>query len=142
MKSKKKPDNVVFDEDAQSYNAYLKPYATDVGAPKITSNDTVAWKNRNIHAVNKQISAKYLELKAEYDALMDQFEYNNLVYSAQFNFEPVVGHTYHLYRNKKQEAFLSVIGPHECNFDYLGTFNLSADKTWQRLETFESKNED
>ncbi len=138
MTSKKKPDNVVFDEKSQTYTASLKPYATDIGAPAITTTDTVAWKNRNIHAVNKQINAKYLELKAAYDLMMEQFEYNNLVYSAKFNFEPVIGYIYHLYRNKKQEAFLSVIGPKECNFDYIGTFKLNADKIWERLETFES----
>ena len=141
MSSKKKPDNVVFDEDSQTYNAGLKPYATDVGAPSITTTDTVAWKNRNIHTVNKQINAKYLDLKSQYDEMMEQFEYNNLVYSAKFNFEPVIGYTYYLYRNKKQEAFLSVIGPNECNFDYIGTFKLNADKMWERLETFEPKNE-
>ncbi len=142
MCAKKKPDNVVYDSDEQKYTASLKPYATDVGAPVITTSDTVAWKNRNIHAVNKQISAKYLELKAEYDAMIAQFEYNNLVYSAKFNFEPVIGNTYHLYRNKNQEPFLSVIAPRECNFDYIGTFKLNADKMWERLETFESQNED
>ncbi len=142
MTTEKKPDNVVFDEETQTYNAALKPYATDVSAPVISTGDTVAWKNRNIHAVNKQINAKYLELKAEYDAVMEQFEYNNLVYGAKFNFEPVIGYTYHLYRNKKQEAFLSVIGPLECNFDFIGTFKLNADKMWERLDNFVPKYED
>ena len=100
MCAKKKPDNVVYDADEQKYTASLKPYATNVGAPVITTSDTVAWKNRNILAVNKQISTKYLELKAEYDAMIAQFEYNKLVYTAKFNFEPLIGNTYHLYRNK------------------------------------------
>lgn len=134
MSSKKKPDNVVFDEESQKYTASLKPYATDVGAPAIRTSDTIAWKNRNIHAVNKQINAKYIELKAEYDAMIEQFKYNNLVYSAKFNFEPIIGYTYHLYRNKNKEAFLSVIAPNECNFDYVGTFKLNADKMWERLQ--------
>jgi hypothetical protein len=134
MHKKKKPDNVVFDSETQQYNASLKPYATDIGAPAITTTDTVAWKNRSIHTVNKQVNAKYLELKAAYDALMDEFEYNNLVYSAKFSFEPVIGYTYHLYRNKKEEAFLSVIAPHECNFDFVGTFKLNADKMWEQLK--------
>lgn len=134
MSTKKKPDNVVFDEESQKYMASLKPYATDVGAPAISTTDTVAWKNRNIHAVNKQINAKYLELKAEYDVMIEQFEYNTLVYSAKFNFEPIIGYTYHLYRNKNEEAFLSVIAPNECNFDYVGTFKLNADKMWERLQ--------
>jgi hypothetical protein len=134
MSKKKKPDNVVFDEDSQKYTASLKPYATDVGAPAISTTDTLAWKNRNIHAVNKQINAKYVELKAEYDAMIEQFEYNNLVYNAKFSFEPVIGYTYHLYRDKNEEAFLSVIAPSECNFDYIGTFKLNADKMWEQLK--------
>ena len=135
MSSDKKPDNVVFDEENQKYTASLKPYATDIGAPKISTIDTVAWKNRNIHAVNKQINAKYLELKEEYDSMIKQFEYNKLLYSAKFTFEPIVGYIYHLYRNKNQEAFLSVIAPNECNFDYVGTFKLNADKMWEQTHT-------
>ncbi len=130
---KKKPDNIVFNEEENRYDASLKPYATNIGAPAITTTDTVAWKNTNIHKVNKQVKAKYDELKAEYDILMKQFEYNNLIYSAKINFEPIAGQIYHLYKNKKQEPFLSIIGPAECNFDHLGTFRLNADKMWESL---------
>jgi len=133
MSIKKKPDNVVFNEKSQQYDAALKPYATNTGAPVITSSDTVAWKSRNIHKVNNQISAKYKELKSEYDAMMEQFEYNKLVYSAKFNFEPTVGEHYHLYRDKNKHSFLSVIAPDECNFDHIGSFRLNADQMWERL---------
>ena len=75
----KKPDNVVFDEESNSYDASLKAYGTNVGAPTITTPDTVTWKNVNIDKVNKQVKARYDELKAEYDALMEKFEYNNLI---------------------------------------------------------------
>ncbi|MBW1296626.1 DUF2452 domain-containing protein [Aquimarina litoralis] len=131
--SDKKPDQVVFNEEENKYDAALKPYATDVGAPTITIPDAVAWKNTNVHKVNKQVKAKYDELKAQYDVLMEQFEYNNLVYNAKFTFEPIVGETYHLYRNSNEEPFLSIIAPTECNFDHLGTFRLNADKMWERL---------
>jgi len=86
-----------------------------------------------IHKVNKQVKAKYDELKAEYDALIQQFEYNNLVYSAKFNFEPIVGELYHLYKNKEQQPFLSIINPNECSFEHLGSFRLNADKMWEQL---------
>ncbi|MBQ4820404.1 DUF2452 domain-containing protein [Aquimarina sp. MMG016] len=129
----KKPDNVVYNEKEKRYDAALKPYATSVGAPVITTKDTIAWKNTNIHKVNKQVKAKYDELKAEYDALMEQFEYNNLVYNAKFNFEPIVGEVYYLYKNKKEEPFLSIISPSECSFKYLGSFRLNADKMWESL---------
>lgn len=127
----KKPDNVVFDEETQRYNAALMPYATSVGAPIITTPDTVTWKNVNIDKVNKQVKAKYDELKAAYDALMEKFEYNNLIYSAKFNFEPIVGEIYHLYRDKRQQPFLSIIAPNQCRFDYVESFRLNADKMWE-----------
>ncbi|MBQ4804431.1 DUF2452 domain-containing protein [Aquimarina sp. MMG015] len=132
--SDKKPDQVVYNEEEKRYDAALKPYATGVGAPVITIPDTVAWKNTNVHKVNKQVKAKYDELKAQYDVLMEQFEYNNLIYNAKFTFEPIVGEVYHLYRNIKEESFLSIIAPSECSFDHLGTFRLNADKMWEQLQ--------
>ncbi|WP_298418351.1 DUF2452 domain-containing protein [uncultured Kordia sp.] len=130
----KRPDNVVFDEETNTYNPGLMPYGTNVGAPAITTPDTVTWKNVNIDKVNKQVKARFDELKAEYDALMEKFEYNNLIYSAKFNFEPIVGEIYHLYRDKKQQPFLSIIAPSQCSFDFVGSFRLSADKMWEVVE--------
>ncbi len=128
---KKKPDNVVYNEKEKRYDAALKPYATNTGAPVITTTDTAAWRNANIHKVNKQVKARYDELKTQYDALIKQFEYNELIYNAKFSFEPVVGELYHLYKNKKQEPFLSIISPVECSFEHLGSFRLNADKMWE-----------
>ena len=48
MAEDKKPDNVVFNVETQKYDAALKPYATSVGAPVITTTDSIAWKNRSI----------------------------------------------------------------------------------------------
>ncbi|UZO82414.1 DUF2452 domain-containing protein [Aquimarina sp. ERC-38] len=130
----KKPDQVVFNEEENKYDAGLKPYATDVSAPAITTVDTIAWKNSNINKVNHQIKTRYDKLKEEYDALMAEYEYNNLVYQARFNFEPIVGQTYHLYKDKKEQLFLSIIAPSECNFHFLGSFQLTADKLWQKMD--------
>jgi hypothetical protein len=132
MKKKKKPDQVVYNTETERYDASLKPYATDVSAPVITTTDTIAWKNRNINKVNKHIQAKYNELKSAYDKMMAQYEYNNLVYSAHFNFEPVVGHTYHLYKRANDSTFLSIIAPEECDFNHLGSFYLSTDGIWHK----------
>ena len=100
----KKPDLVVFDEEDQKYNAGLLPYATNASAPKITSTDLTGWKNTNISKANHQINTEYEKLKNAYDKLIEQYEYNSLVYNAQFNFEPIVGQTYHLYIKENQES--------------------------------------
>lgn len=134
MSKDKKPDQVVFNEDSQQYDAALKPYATSVGAPSIVVTDTSSWKDRGVHKANKQIKAKYLELKAEYDKMIEALEYNNLVYNARYNFEPIIGETYHLYRDKKDEPFLSILTPNTCNFDYIGSFQLNSEHLWKKVD--------
>ena len=78
MKEDKKPDNVVFNNEIQKYDAALKPYA-------------------------------------------------------KFNFEPIIGEVYHLYKRENGETFLSIIAPEECNFHALGSFYLNADQIWEKI---------
>ncbi len=127
-----KPDNVVFNPITEKYDAALKPYATSVGAPVITTTDTVTWKNRSINKVNHKVKAKYLELKDEYEKLMEEFNFNNLIFNSKFNFEPIIGDTYHLYQRNNGETFLSIIAPHECNFDSIGSFYLNTELIWEK----------
>jgi hypothetical protein len=129
----KKPDAVVFDVETQKYDAALKPYATNVGAPVITTTDTIAWKNRSINKLNHKVPTRYQEIKAQYEQLMQEFEYNNLIYSAKFAFEPIIGDLYHLYKRENDEIFLSIIAPDQCNFNSLGSFRLNADQIWEKV---------
>lgn len=125
----KKPDNVVF-SDENGYNASVLPYATNVGAPAIRMDDVVSWKNRNISTVNKEFENKFKELKSQYENLMQEFEFNELVYSAKFSFEPIMGEIYHLYTGEDGVNFLSLISPQEWNREHVGTFKLNSDKKW------------
>jgi len=133
MTEDKKPDNVVFNLKTKQYDAALKPYATSVGAPVITATDTTAWKNRSINKVNHKVQSRYLELKAEYDKMMQEFEYNKLIFDAKFTFEPIIGEVYHLYKRENGESFLSIIAPEQCNFNALGSFYLNADQIWEKI---------
>ncbi|SRX55781.1 DUF2452 domain-containing protein [Aequorivita sp. CIP111184] len=133
MIDKKKPDNVVFNTETQRYDAALKPYATSVGAPVITTTDTTTWKNRSINKINHKINAKYLELKAEYEKMISEFEYNTLIFNSEFSFEPVIGEIYHLYQREKGTRFLSLIAPEQCNFKHSGSFYLNVDQTWEKV---------
>lgn len=129
----KKPDNVVYSEK-EGYNASLMRYGTNVGAPVIQIDDVVAFKSRGIRNVNKEFENKFNELKQQYESLMKEFEYNELVYSAKFSFEPVIGELYHLYRGADGLNFLSLISPTECKREHLGTFLLNSDKKWIFIE--------
>ncbi|SEB44272.1 Protein of unknown function [Tenacibaculum sp. MAR_2009_124] len=129
----KKPDSVVYNEETNEYDAYLKPYGTSLTAPKIDLPNSVSWKKQNITLANKQIKASFDELKKEFESLYHKFAHNELVYSAKFTFEPIVGETYHLYKNEKGN-FLSLLKPSECSFNYLGSFRLDSDKIWNKIE--------
>ena len=109
-------------------------YPTNVGAPVIHIDNLVSWKSRGISTVNKQFENKFNELKVQYDNLMKEFENNELVYNANFSFEPVIGETYHLYRGDDGYNFLSLISPAEWNKEHLGTFQLNSDKKWIAIE--------
>ena len=133
MVKEKKPDNVVFNTETQKYDAYLKPYATSVGAPVITATDTIAWKNRSINKLNHKVQTRFKEIKEQYDQLMQEFEDNRLINEAKFTFEPIIGQHYHLYRRDNGDNFLSIIAPNECNFKSIGSFYLNADQIWEKV---------
>ena len=138
MTTSKKPDNVVFNQAEQKYDAGLKAYTTNLGAPSITIPDTTAWKNRSINKVNHKIQTKYLELQKAYKEMLEEFEYNKLIYHSKFSFEPVIGETYHLYKRDNGETFLSIIAPHLCKFNYIGSFKLNAESIWEKMNDYEN----
>lgn len=133
MNKNNKPDNIVYNSETNSYDASLKPYGTNVGAPVIELSDTVAWKNRSITKVNQKVAAKYNQLRVEYEKLLAEFDYNKMVFEAKFSFEPVIGEVYHLYKKENGENFLSLIAPEQCKFDFIASFYLNADQTWDKV---------
>ena len=131
----KKPDNVVYNEEEQRYDAALKPYATNVGAPAITTADNSAWKLANIKEVNESFQARFQDIHKQFEKLTAQYKRNQLVYNAKFNFQPQLGQTYHLYKDEQLQPFLSIIAPQECSFDYVGSYRINADKLWEEVQT-------
>jgi hypothetical protein len=126
------PDQVVFNSESGRYDASLKSYGTNLSAPKIETLDTGLWKSNNIRRVNSQFKARYQALKDAFESFSEEFEYNNKVYASKFNFEPVVGEIYYLYKNKAGHDFLSIIPSDECNFEFQGAFYLNEDKVWKK----------
>ena len=45
----------------------------------------------------------------------------------------VIGDTYHLYVNNKEEVFLSLICPNEWNQKYVGSFKLDSSEKWIKV---------
>lgn len=132
MTSKKKPDNIVWTEEA-GYNASILPYGTSLSAPAIIPEDVASWKTRGVTKVNNQFSAKFNEIKEEYRKLIEEFKWNDLVYNATYSFEPVVGEVYHLYSRESGELFLSLIEPTQWKRDYVASFRLESTQKWVKV---------
>jgi hypothetical protein len=100
MEKEKKPDIVVWDEE-KGYYAKNLPYASDLGAPAIKVDDVKGWRQREVVNANHVFESKFNEIKAEYEKLILEYDLNQFIYSkVEYNFIPVVGHTY---RTKSME---------------------------------------
>ena len=126
----KKPDNIVWDDNKQKYNASILPYSTNVGGPVIKLDDVGAFKERGVNRVQKTFSAKYKELVDEYNNLIDEVELNNMIYNSKYSFEPVIGEIYHLYIGKDGKYFLSLISPREWNMEFIVSVRLNSEHKW------------
>ena len=122
----KKPDNV-------SDNPGILPYGSNVGAPAIKLENLQTWKDTRVQSVNKQFESRLLELKKEYDNLIEEYKWNDLVYQSKFNFEPVINKVYHLYYSKDRKVFLSLVEPHEWNKEHIGSFKYNYDNKWIKI---------
>lgn len=131
----KKPDLIVFDEKTGRYDASIKEYGTNVGAPSITTTNVKTWKNVGISKVNHMLKQKFNELQEEYDRMMEEYKWNDLIYNTEYNFEPIIGEIYHLYEREDASIFLSVIPPNSFKqFKCLGSFQLTFEKVWRKIE--------
>jgi len=134
FQKKERPDNVVFDQETQSYHSHLLPYGTNIGAPKITPTGVTAWKNSATSTFNHAFANKIELLKKNYEQLIDEYKLNEMLYQAQISFEPIIGQVYHLYQDDgHDEQFLSLIPPDSWNMKYIGSFSLNHEKVWQRV---------
>ena len=122
----KKPDNFV-------ENPGLLSYGSNIGAPSISKDDIDGWKMIRVDKVNKQFGNKFLEIKKEFEKLIEDYKWNELVYKSKFNFEPVIGETYHLYYNKVGNIFLSLVEPDQWDYEFIGSFRLNYDNKWSKI---------
>ena len=135
MKGRKKndkPDMVVYDDEKGFYQRELT-YGSNIGAPAINIEDIKGWKSNQANKANKQFRTKYEELKNEYRKLIDEVNWNELVYSSNYSFIPTIGEIYHLYIREDDTMFLSLISPEQWNKKYVGSFQLDSTQKWIKV---------
>ena len=112
----------------------ILPYGSNVGAPSIKPTDISSWKEQKVVTTNHYFSSRFDEIKKDYLKLMDEYEWNTLVYNAEFKFKPVMGKVYFLYQKDDGKLFLSLIEPNEWDKIFIGAFKLISDNRWERIK--------
>lgn len=130
---KKKPDLVVWSEEKGYYSKELT-YGSSVGAPAIKMENVGGWKQMQANTVNKHFKSKYDDLKEQFQKLVDEVNWNELVYSSKYSFIPVMGEVYYLYAKDDDTTFLSLISPDSWNQKYIGSFRLDWSQKWVKVD--------
>jgi len=120
---------------AESSQAFL-PYPVSTLSPRIVPTDLSSFKARGVSEVERDLQQKLSEIREDYLAAIDHFNWNKLVYEADISFEPVVGGTYYLY-DANGRHLLSMIGPGEWPMRHLATVRLNVDRQWHIVATAE-----
>ena len=123
----KKPDNIVYDNINNKYDAFKKKYPT--------SFNSTSFYPENIKELSLEsqpyFKKKFFEIKNLYEELTEKLKWNNMINESNYNFNPIIGKEYYLYENKEAK-FLSLINPQEWDMLYIGTFVLNSDQTWEK----------
>lgn len=130
---KKKPDQVVWDDEQGDYMAKLLPYASQVSGPVIDIPNVDAFKKKGVDKVSKQFQTELAELQKKIKAFVKQAGDTQKVYSAKFKFEPLVGETYFLYKGKKED-YLSLIPPENWKKEFIGAYRLNSEYKWEQID--------
>lgn len=113
----------------------LLTYGMSVGDAAIKPVDATAFKRKSVDRVRNEFEARMEELKQAYESLVEEFNWNKLVYESEFKFEPNVGEVYHLYRRQNGTTFLSMIEPATFrSAEFVGSFRLNSFSKWERVE--------
>jgi hypothetical protein len=124
----KKPDSYVFDRS-------LKAYPTEIGSQPFKPDEIELFKIDKSNKLKHHYVSKFEELKNEYQKLMEDISMNERIYQSSYNFQPIVGQIYYLYKKENDDEFLSIISPIEWNNRYLliGSYQLQTDGRWNEI---------
>ena len=132
-------------EDKAAENPGLISFPHSVGSAMIKPEDKGKIKGRAMAAMKEQTEHQLHQLYEQMQTLVKQandvkkrVEVSNRIYKANMNFDPIIGHTYYLYRGKNGGDILSMISPKEWGKSmpyesYIAKVRLLSDHTWELL---------
>ena len=126
---KKKADNVVYNYSSKEYDAFRKEYPTSFNSKTFRPEKIKDLKSDAQH----YFTTKLFEIKKNYEFLLEEIEWSNLINNSKYNFTPIVGKTYYLYKGNKTN-FISIIKPNEWKIECIGSYKLTSNNTWTKIE--------
>lgn len=146
-KDKRKKDIInPIDEDKITENPHDLPYAHNVGSAVVKPEDKGKIKGRSLNAMEHQTDMQLDQIYEQMQLLAEQAKklksrkvISEKIYTAEMRFEPLINHTYHLYKKENTDFILSMIAPSQWGrsgdkLTFIATVKLLADHTWEVLE--------
>lgn len=119
-------------------------YAHNVGSALVKPIDKGRVKGRAVSAMHEQTNTQLAQIQRQIELLAEQarqikerIDISEKIYMADIGFEPLIGHTYHLYDKADETLVLAMVGPNEWGKkgqpfnNFLATVKLLSDHTWQ-----------
>ncbi|HCQ29810.1 MAG TPA: DUF2452 domain-containing protein [Flavobacteriales bacterium] len=134
------------DKDKITETPSTLPYAHHVGSAIIKPEDKGRIKGRAMAAMVEQTNSQMQQIYEQMQLLAQQAKkleqrvlVSEKIYNAEMNFQPVIGHTYYLYRRKNGKQVLSMVAPENWGktipFEaFEAKVKLLADHTWEVLD--------
>jgi hypothetical protein len=112
----------------------LIPYPHHIGSAVVKPININTFKNKGIDKFNREVESRVEKLNEEYQKIVQEIEWNQMIYESEFNFEPLIGDRYYLYERKNKKNFLSVIPPKNWrSMVCLGTFIMDENYKWKKI---------
>ena len=95
------------------------------------------WKPEQASQVKQHFTEKFKELKKAYDELIEEFNWNKVIFESEMLFTPVIGKTYYLFQRKDGTNFMTLISPDEWgdkNINFIGAFKHDSQQKWCHLK--------
>lgn len=134
------------DPEKIAENPGLLPYAHHAGSAIVKPEDSNKLTTRALKSMEHQTSAQLAQIYEQINLLAQQLRkiqerksLSYFIYQCELKFEPLIEHTYFLYRNQNKYQ-LSLVAPTDWgrsknSLEYLATVKLLADHTWDIIDT-------
>lgn len=149
MSDKKKKEEIInpIDPDKISETPNSLEYPHHLGSAVVKPEDKGRIKGNAMAAMESQTDMQLSQIYEQMQLLAEQAkkieerkEVSEIIYAAEMRFQPLINHTYHLYKKENSTHILSLIPPEQTQFsknmsswEHVATVKLLADHTWDIL---------